>query len=321
MAQLTKHAEIPLVSVVIPAYNCERYLARAITSALNQDYPNLECIVIDDGSTDGTAQIIESFGDRIRPIFQSNKGASAARNMGIAAAQGKYIAFLDADDYWLNTKTANQMGAFREVPDLVMVSCDFEWKTATPSTEPVAFEGPAYDARQLRVHRDLEPLLRDPYLGTPSVIVDAEAIRAIGGFNVSLPIAEDVDLYFRLCANNMYARLNQRLVCFQHSPGSLTKQLRGYRDNLCVLSDLECRMPELSRRYAQLLRLRRIEIYTWWIKDLLYCGDGRNAREVIREARTMTQLPGSWPLLLKSFIAPTLVTLRRFSSASRERTN
>ena len=89
-----------LVSVIIPNYNYAHYLREAIDSALGQTYPHIEIIVVDDGSKDGSDEVIRSYGDRIRSVFQQNKGVSAARNAGVISGSGEYVAFLDADDSW-----------------------------------------------------------------------------------------------------------------------------------------------------------------------------------------------------------------------------
>lgn len=310
----------PLISAVIPAYNSERYLARAINSVLTQTYANIECIVVDDGSTDATASVIASFGNRIKSITQSNAGASAARNAGIAAAQGRYIAFLDSDDYWLNTKTANQIAAFQEVPDLVLVCCGFEWQWPSKSMTSHIPSGPSYRTDRLKVYRDLEPLLRDPYLGTPSVMVYARAIRDVGCFDTSLPIAEDVDMYFRLCANRPYALLDQRLVHFQFRVGSLSKTVSGYQDNLRVLDRLEQSQPELAIKHADIFNARRMDIYRWWVKDLLFRGDGAGAREVLRSNRIARDVDKHRLLYFKSVIAPLTALMRRLRNGTHGRT-
>ncbi len=304
--------DAPLVSVVIPAYNCARLLGRAIESALGQTYPNLECIVVDDGSTDGTPEVVTSFGDRVLALRQRNAGASAARNAGIAAARGRYIAFLDADDYWLDTKITNQIEVFRRHPELVLVGCDFGWDYRRDG-EPDS--GVAFDAERVEVFRDLTQLLRDPYLGTPTVIAETGAIRAVGGFDVDLPIAEDVDLYFKLCANRPYAILRQPLARFQLRAGSLTKRLSGYEDNLKVFDRLERTLPELSPAQHALFRTRRMEVYARWISDLLVRGNGRDARRVLKQSTQAGALPGYHRLYLKSLIAPAMPRLKRVRRA------
>ena len=106
------------ISVVIPAYNAEQHIGRAIDSVLAQTRPADEIIVIDDGSTDATAEVIRSFGDRVTLIQQKNAGVSVARNTGIEAATGDWIAFLDADDEWLPEKLKRQAEHLSRNPDL-----------------------------------------------------------------------------------------------------------------------------------------------------------------------------------------------------------
>jgi len=110
-----------LVSVIIPVYNCERYLAEAIESVIIQNYRPIEIIVIDDGSTDGSADVAKKFGQAARYCFLQHSGISAARNRGIDLAHGTFIAFLDADDIWVQNKLALQMAVFGKKPDLDMV--------------------------------------------------------------------------------------------------------------------------------------------------------------------------------------------------------
>ncbi len=111
----------PLVSVIIPAYNCDRYLAEAVESILNQTYTSFEVIIIDDGSTDKTAEVAKSFGSKVTYCYQNNGGSATARNHGIELAQGSFLAFLDADDLWVEDKLAVQLEAFKNDPELHLV--------------------------------------------------------------------------------------------------------------------------------------------------------------------------------------------------------
>lgn len=104
----------PLVSVIIPVYNCERYLAQSIDSVLNQTYPNLETIVIDDGSTDKSPSIVKSFGPKVRLLSQPNRGIGSARNLGINNANGDFFAFHDADDLMEKKRIEKQIKIFKE---------------------------------------------------------------------------------------------------------------------------------------------------------------------------------------------------------------
>ena len=110
-----------LVSVVIPNYNYARFLPEAIDSVLAQTYGQIEIIVVDDGSTDDSREILDGYGDRVTVIFQQNAGVSAARNNGVSRSRGEYLAFLDADDAWLPAKIERQIAAFRGDEEIGLV--------------------------------------------------------------------------------------------------------------------------------------------------------------------------------------------------------
>jgi len=115
----------PLVSVVIPAYNAGRTLAQTLDSVLAQSYSNIEIIVVDDGSTDATAEVLQAYEKRIRSIYQPNKGLPSARNTGCMAARGEFIALMDADDLCRTERLAVQIEAMLRAPEAVLCSTDF----------------------------------------------------------------------------------------------------------------------------------------------------------------------------------------------------
>jgi glycosyltransferase involved in cell wall biosynthesis len=108
----------PLISCIVPAYNAERFLKAALDSILGQTYSPLEVIVVDDGSTDGTAGVVRGYGGRVRSLRQANAGHASARNAGVRAARGELVAFLDADDLWHREKLERQELRFRARPEL-----------------------------------------------------------------------------------------------------------------------------------------------------------------------------------------------------------
>jgi glycosyltransferase involved in cell wall biosynthesis len=114
----------PRVSVVVPVYNGERCVANAIDSILAQDFAGLEVIAVDDGSVDGTPQVLRGYGDRIRVLRQDNQGGPAACNAGVAASRAELIAFLDADDVWLSERLAKTVAALDGKPDAVLAYTD-----------------------------------------------------------------------------------------------------------------------------------------------------------------------------------------------------
>jgi len=112
-----------LVTAVIPAFNAERFVAEAIESVLGQTHPQVECIVVDDGSTDHTAEVVERYGERVRLLRQRNAGVSVARNNGAAAGEGAFVAFLDADDRWHQAKLERQLARLQGATAQTMAVC------------------------------------------------------------------------------------------------------------------------------------------------------------------------------------------------------
>ena len=118
----------PLVSVVIPSFNYARFLVDCVDSALAQTYPHREIIVVDDGSTDNTRQVLEHYGDKIVYIHQSNQGLSQARNTGIHAAKGEFIALLDSDDLWHPRKLELQIRCMKDHPEIGLLATELSSK-------------------------------------------------------------------------------------------------------------------------------------------------------------------------------------------------
>ena len=185
---------VSMISIIIPNYNGAKFLREAIDSALDQQGVELEVIVVDDGSTDDSRAILESYGGRIRPYFQKNKGASTARNVGLKMAEGDYVKFLDADD-WL-------------IPDAL--SIEFQAAESYQDSErPIIVFGDALECREgqqspWQGHRVVagEALslidLVDATMLTTLPLHLTKALRAVDGFDTKIPSGEDFDLSFRL---------------------------------------------------------------------------------------------------------------------------
>jgi len=183
----------PLVSVIIPTYNRELLVERAVRSVLDQQYTNFELIIVDDGSTDGTADRIMAFNDeRIRLIrHETSKGPSAARNTGLQHCSGSFIAFLDSDDSWLPGKLEKQLAAFAAGASTVGLVY-----TGTLRTDNVT------SAEFSPHHRGeiLQALLVRNVIGSPSaVMISKEACDVTGFFDERLNGREDLDYWIRLC--------------------------------------------------------------------------------------------------------------------------
>jgi glycosyltransferase involved in cell wall biosynthesis len=303
---------IPLFSAVIPAYNCERYVARAIRSVLAQREVSVECIVVDDGSSDATVSVVERFGTSVRLIRQPNGGAAAARNTGIAAARAPYIAFLDADDFWLDAKLLAQAQMLRAHPRLPLVSTLWTWLPSSTDPGQFDFSGPAPDPVARRILPGWTSLLRDPYLCTPTVVVSTEAANACGGFDSRLPSAEDVDFFLRVCDGRPYGLIEQPLAGCQLRQGSLTRTENSHLHNLAVLDRLAEMRPDVAAQYGDTLRAARLDIYDRWARSQLFRGRGARAREVLRKSRDVGRLAQYRRLWLKSFAAPVVRLLRDY---------
>lgn len=178
-----------LVSAIIPTYNYGRFVCEAVDSALAQSYPSMEVIVVDDGSTDDTRQRLADYGSRIRYVWQSNSGLSAARNTGIREARGDWVAFLDADDVWHRDKTARQLAAARTLGQPALIG--------SRGVDALPAELPAEPTVRWLGVSDF--LLSLP-VGPSGTIVRREAFGTAGLFDESLRSVEDRDMWLRLAA-------------------------------------------------------------------------------------------------------------------------
>jgi glycosyltransferase involved in cell wall biosynthesis len=184
----------PSVSVVIPCFNHARFLAEAVGSALGQTRPAAEVIVVDDGSTDESARVLEAWAGRVRVVRQGNRGVAAARNAGAALATGDLLAFPDADDVWLPEKLAEQIALFAASPGLGLVHCGVEEVDAEGRTLRTRLDG--LDGR---VAEEMLLFRRTAILGGGSGAVVTRAVfEQVGGFDEALATSADWDLHHRV---------------------------------------------------------------------------------------------------------------------------
>jgi glycosyltransferase involved in cell wall biosynthesis len=175
----------PLISCIVPAFNAERFLGEALDSILAQTWRPLEVIVVDDGSTDGTAGVAERYGERITYICQANAGPAAARNRGLDAATGAYVAFLDADDVWHEEKLSRQMARFDARPELELCLAHIQnfWEPEFKDEED-----------RLRDHRFSKPI---PAYVTQAMLARRTLFDVVGQFDTTLRIVDDTDWFLR----------------------------------------------------------------------------------------------------------------------------
>ncbi|MDD3806406.1 MAG: glycosyltransferase [Candidatus Marinimicrobia bacterium] len=179
------------ITVIIPVYNREQYIKRSIDSVLQQTRPADEVIVVDDGSTDATPSLLKNYGDKILVVHQKNRGVSAARNLGISRASGDWIALLDSDDEWLPDKLMIQEQWLRENPTFRICQTEEIWIRHGKRVNPMK--------KHQKYHGDIFIHSLKLCLVSPSaVLFEKSLIEEMGGFDESLPVCEDYDLWLRI---------------------------------------------------------------------------------------------------------------------------
>ncbi len=276
-----------LVSVVIPTYNRARYLPESIDSVLGQTYPHIELILVDDGSTDDTQEVLRGYGDRIRVVHQQNAGPAIARNRGIAVAKGDIVAFLDSDDQWHPTKLERQVRSLEAAgPEVVCSLCNctvLYANGATTSTFAIADTMPKCPTGMWL--NPVEVLLNRFVMFNQAIAIRREVLERVGYFDESLKFGEDYELPFRLALEGPWTILRDELVVYHEaSPGSWAK--KAMREEIRLREDLvkiRARMAASIEGDPSLLKLR-----------------GLAARELRREKRELSiarfgrrKLPGA----------------------------
>lgn len=228
-----------LVSVILPTYNRKEYLPRAIDSVLQQDVEGIELIVVDDGSTDGTKELMEQYSDeRIRYMRTPvNRGVANARNAGIRRAKGKYIAFQDSDDVWVQGKLKAQIKAIEEADEETALSYHIMARI-TPDGKRRLIPDEKLPMEK-RVGKIYEQLLRVNHIGAPAICVKREALTGpdgVGVFDTVMPNLEDYDLVLRLAKKYKIAYVDEVLIeTYQLNDGTNTNLSNGIVSKCMIL--------------------------------------------------------------------------------------
>jgi glycosyltransferase involved in cell wall biosynthesis len=217
----------PLVSAIIPTYNRAHLVGEAVDSVLGQTYGNIEVIVVDDGSTDDTQAELKRYGNRIRVITQQNAGPSAARNLGIDASRGEFVSFLDSDDLWLPSKIERQVKLMQEAGESVpccLCNILMQWNDREIASFEISSlkssvpEGIWSNAAEVLATRFV--------LFNQGAMVRREVLNAIGSFDESLRLLEDYELALRLSLQGPWAFIEEPLVVWRETAGSLYQKAR-----------------------------------------------------------------------------------------------
>jgi glycosyltransferase involved in cell wall biosynthesis len=246
--------------VIIPAFNAGDVLATAIGSVLVQTSPPLDCIVVDDGSTDSTAEIAGSYGGSVQLVSEPNRGAAAARNRGARSARGELFAFLDADDRWLPERLERGLESLAAHPDVDAVMCATEVVDAELRPIGVIRQDPDLTGEELI-------LCRAPLVSTGSnLLITRECFEAVGGFDESLPSkagAEDWLMIFRLVERGALTTIPDVLVQYRVHGGNTSTNAARLEADMLEAFDLIYSCPSLKpgmrrarrRAYANLHRM------------------------------------------------------------------
>ncbi len=211
----------PLVSVVMPVYNSSRFLPQALTSIVEQSFQDWEMICVNDGSTDGSDQILEQFSQhdaRIRVVHQANAGIVSALNRGCGLVRGSVICRMDSDDIALPTRLETQFLYLRKVPECVVVGGAI--------LEMDVDGDPLCCSHLPALHADIESNLlhRKTGLFHPTTMFRTDTFHAIGGYRAEYQWVEDHDLWLRLAQHGQLANLDEVVLCYRHHPGSVCWQ-------------------------------------------------------------------------------------------------
>lgn len=291
----------PKVSVIIPTYNRAGKIRNAIDSVLGQTFSDLEVVVVDDGSSDDTGKILqESYGDRIRYFAQANRGASAARNKGLAEARGEWIALLDSDDLWEKDKLEWQFKAlerFGTQCGACYTDTRFFNHPETRTMFQLAEASYRHEGTMGINTEALRVLLRPGGAGmvvcTCTLLARADVVARSGGFDTSLRFGEDSEFMFRLAMLTDFCYVNRPLILVDRSPAEVrhigvssewNKLEFWLRDTQLKLEALNRLGDAVPLKIRKLIREQLGSVYSGWANWYLETGQYAKAREAALRA-------------------------------------
>jgi glycosyltransferase involved in cell wall biosynthesis len=236
-----------VVSVVIPVYNARDVIRETLESLFAQTYPHFDVIVVDDGSTDGSGEVVQGYGDRVRYMVQRNAGVACARNRGIAAPRGKYIALLDHDDLWGREKLAKQVSVLDSQPSVGMVVTDVAH--IDRAGRPMNQAGLAYQPQH-----EFARLFVQGFVPTPSAtLIRKDLLEAVGGFDEQFNSAgmDDHELWTRIAAATVIAGIAEPLTLHRNRENKPAAIALGHRPLLIEKLMARFGHDPGKRRYLQ----------------------------------------------------------------------
>jgi glycosyltransferase involved in cell wall biosynthesis len=251
--------KIPKVSVIIPTYNCGQYIVQAIESVFSQTYTDYEIIVVDDGSTDNTRQVLQNYSGKIKYLYRENQGSAVARNCGIEAAKGELIAFLDVDDFFLHDdKLEQQVHCLQSKPELGGVQTG--WQLIDKDNQTISNIKPWHKAPNLNLE---EWLLWKP-VRLSTLMIYKSWLQQIGGFDTQFRQSQDWDLMLRLSvAGCQIDWLKTIAVCYRKHQESITNNISQQSQCIQAVLDKFFLRDDLPREIIEIESKVRYYTLVW----------------------------------------------------------
>jgi glycosyltransferase involved in cell wall biosynthesis len=266
------------VSVIIPVYNQAKFVARSIKSVLEQTYNDFEVIVVNDGSTDNSHRIIEAFGDQISYLHQQNKGPSSARNAGITASRGKYIAFLDSDDYFMKRNLEIKMSFLESNPRADWIYSD--WQYVDDEGSPLKKGSLKFKYSKKRLTGEIfEELLQSRNFISPcTVVIKRSVLEDVGHFDPLIPSQEEFDLWLRIALKYPAYYIDRVLVNVTLHPASLSSDFTKWAyGNALIVDKLKDLIPHDFKDRKNILDRMFADRHTFIGRDFFQKGQFNKA--------------------------------------------
>lgn len=298
-------SNLPLVTIIVPTYNRPALLQETLATVLAQTYPALEIIVVDDGSTDETATLLATYRGRIQVIRQQNGGLSAARNRGIAAANGAFLTFLDDDDLVAPTKIARQAHILHTHPEIGLVHCGYYHSDGAGKILDKVWLFPEGET--------LPQLVRGNYIWSGAPMVRRACLDQVGGFDSSLPQLEDWDMWLRLAQSDCrFAAVSMPLGTYRLRHSNMSADLQVQESCFLTLMDRFFANRALPAPVAAAKTETYSSIHLWlacrgYAGEQIAFGQAQLEKALIRQPRWQTEPDEMMGRLLQSALNTRIV--------------
>lgn len=271
-----------MITIIIPLYNKEASIATALRGVLSQSYQDFEVVVVDDGSTDGGAAVVEQFDDpRIRLIRQANGGVSAARNRGIAEARGEHIAFLDADDEWMPTFLEEIAALIAAYPESKARATNYVFNSNGVKSSTLLRKIPFTEERGVMTNYFEVASCSHPPMWTSAVCIDRDLLQEIGGFPVGIKSGEDLLVWARTAVRTQWAYSMKPLAQYNFDQVSIKEPPTRIPEEVDVVG---AELKKLWHDYPQVIGQRKYLSLWHKMRSSMYMRLGGYKKECAREA-------------------------------------